>query len=105
MPNMRPNHLYCYSNPDQVEGQLMYKMILKNNKLIRFANWILCNSLNDLQPWAMELIPRALPIGPLLSLDKRSNCRPAGIYGRRTLLASNGISIQKAPSSTLHLGA
>ncbi|XP_019157075.1 PREDICTED: UDP-glycosyltransferase 83A1-like [Ipomoea nil] len=47
--------------------RVVFQMMLGNNKSVKSADWLICNSAYDLEPGAFSLAPEILPIGPLLA--------------------------------------
>nr|WIW42819.1 UDP-glycosyltransferase [Nicotiana tabacum] len=50
--------------------KIIFDMMVHNNKSVKSADWLICNSIYDLEPGAFNLAPEIVPIGPLLA----SNC-------------------------------
>ncbi|GLU01831.1 hypothetical protein SLE2022_191140 [Rubroshorea leprosula] len=47
--------------------------MLRNIRTIDKAEWLLCNSIYDLEDEAFALVPKLFPVGSLSGLDKQGN--------------------------------
>ncbi|KAF3444850.1 hypothetical protein FNV43_RR14543 [Rhamnella rubrinervis] len=58
----------------------IFGLMVRNNRTIKLADWLLCNSTYDLEPETFKMAPQILPIGPLLASnrlgDLAGNLRP-----------------------------
>lgn len=43
----------------------IFQLMLQNNKSIESTDWLLCNSVYELETAAFGLVPKVLPIGPI----------------------------------------
>ncbi|KAM7510132.1 hypothetical protein LguiB_009007 [Lonicera macranthoides] len=53
--------------------KLIFEVMVKNNASIKLAEWLICNSIYDLEPGAFNLAPQIVPIGPLLASNRLGN--------------------------------
>ncbi|KAM1015510.1 hypothetical protein ACFX2A_046301 [Malus domestica] len=51
----------------------MFQSMLKCNKAVQVADWLLCNSAYDLEPATFTFTPEILTIGPLLASRRLGN--------------------------------
>lgn len=70
MPIMNSSNLVWTSMGNLTMQKLIFDMMVHNNKAMKSADWLICNSTYDLEPGAFKLAPEIVPIGPLLF----SNC-------------------------------
>ncbi|KAL7232247.1 hypothetical protein ACSBR2_010302 [Camellia fascicularis] len=47
--------------------------LVRNNRSVQVADWLICNSAYELKPAAFSLFPNILPIGPLLARNRLGN--------------------------------
>ncbi|QCE12639.1 UDP-glucosyltransferase [Vigna unguiculata] len=50
-------------------AKIFFSHIVKEMKNLEFGEWWLCNTTSDLEPGAVTISPRFLPIGPLMESD------------------------------------
>lgn len=55
---------------DSTTHKIMFHANEHNAKSQNTMDWIICNSSSELEPGALKLVPKALPIGPLLASDR-----------------------------------
>lgn len=55
---------------NQTMQKIVFDMLVHNNKGVKSADWLICNSTYDLEPGAFKLAPEIVPIGPLLSSNR-----------------------------------
>ncbi|PIN04655.1 hypothetical protein CDL12_22806 [Handroanthus impetiginosus] len=65
MPIMSPSDFVWYKIPTL--QKLIFNIMIENNKSIKSAEWLICNSTYDLEPGAFTLAPQIVPVGPLLA--------------------------------------
>ncbi|KZV25014.1 hypothetical protein F511_01984 [Dorcoceras hygrometricum] len=66
MPNMVSSH-FTWANTGSLSLQkALFNVMTENNEAIKSADWIICNSVHELEPGAFSLAPQVIPIGPLL---------------------------------------
>ncbi|KAK4836200.1 hypothetical protein QYF36_019749 [Acer negundo] len=61
----------CPSDPNI--QKIIFEYASSTVQTYRNSNWVLCNSFNELDPWACDLVPNMLTIGPLLAKLKPDN--------------------------------
>lgn len=76
MPSMNTAHFPWLCLDEERLHQIAFHITYENNKAVKDADWVLCNSFYELEPSAHALNPNLLPIGPLLP-----NCRPGQPVG------------------------
>ncbi|TKY65106.1 UDP-glycosyltransferase 83A1 [Spatholobus suberectus] len=54
-------------------GKILFANIVQEMKTLKLGEWWLCNSVCDLEPEALAISPRFLPIGPLMESDTNKN--------------------------------
>ncbi|TYJ05906.1 hypothetical protein E1A91_A12G196100v1 [Gossypium mustelinum] len=64
IPSWSSGELSWSCSDDPVMQKLLFAYVSTAAKTFKFAEQILCNSFHELDPSAMKLIPKALPIGP-----------------------------------------
>ncbi|PRQ53390.1 putative hydroquinone glucosyltransferase [Rosa chinensis] len=64
---MKTEDLVWLTIGDKTTQKIIFQVILSNNKTVKLADWVVCNSTFDLEPGAFTLAPQILPIGPLLA--------------------------------------
>ncbi|GAV57577.1 UDPGT domain-containing protein, partial [Cephalotus follicularis] len=55
---------------DLATQKIIFDIILRNNKTVKLADWVICNSANDLEPTLFTLTLEIIPIGPLLASSR-----------------------------------
>jgi len=73
MPIMRTENLVWACFGDVTTQRIIFETMVRNNKELKVADWVLCNSAYDLEPAAFTLAPEILPIGPLLATNRLGN--------------------------------
>lgn len=65
MPQMETDKFVwvCLKNKDSQRN--IFQLMLQNNKSIESTDWLLCNSVFELETAAFEMSPKILPIGPI----------------------------------------
>ena len=58
---------------DEETEKIIFQVCLGNNKAIEVADWVICNTVYDLEAEIFSLAPRILPIGPLLARNRLEN--------------------------------
>ncbi|GKV08833.1 hypothetical protein SLEP1_g20409 [Rubroshorea leprosula] len=53
--------------------KILFDLMLRNIRAINKAEWLLCNSIYDLEDEAFALVPKLFPVGSLSGLDKQGN--------------------------------
>ncbi|KAH7404987.1 hypothetical protein KP509_15G052300 [Ceratopteris richardii] len=72
LPPMRGRHLPWAVGTKQ-EAQSIFKSVCRNVEALRHSEWVLCNSVYELEPTIQSLLPsgysKVCPIGPILHAD------------------------------------
>ncbi|XP_073128827.1 UDP-glycosyltransferase 83A1-like [Henckelia pumila] len=55
---------------DLTTQKIIFQAILENNESTKLAEWLICNTFNELEPAALSFIPRCFPVGPLISSNR-----------------------------------
>ncbi|XP_071927872.1 UDP-glycosyltransferase 83A1-like [Coffea arabica] len=63
-------HFAWASVGDAITQGIVFDAILKNNRTLKMADWIIGNSSNELEASVFTLFPEMLPIGPLLASNR-----------------------------------
>lgn len=74
--------------------------MLKNIKSMQKAEWLLCNSIYELEPAVFSLAPEIIPIGPLLSTNQLGYT--AGNFWPQELTCLKWLD-QQSPSSVIYV--
>ncbi|KAL2528620.1 UDP-glycosyltransferase 83A1 [Forsythia ovata] len=53
--------------------KLIFDLMVQNNKAVKSADWLICNSTYDLEPGAFTSTPEIVLIGPLLASTELEN--------------------------------
>ncbi|KAG6389249.1 hypothetical protein SASPL_150714 [Salvia splendens] len=72
IPSWRKDELPWSFSSDPEIGKVFFETPKRGIKDASKANWWLCNSCHELEPAATQLLPNALPIGPLNLLDSNN---------------------------------
>ncbi|MCD7460199.1 hypothetical protein HAX54_043059 [Datura stramonium] len=67
MPIMNTSDLVWTRMGNLTMQKIIFDMMVHNNKAVKSADWLICNSTYDLEPGAFNLAPEIVPIGPLLA--------------------------------------
>lgn len=67
MPEVHAANLVWACIGDSTTQKIIFDVSVKNNKAVKLADSIICNSAYDFEPGAFTLTPNILPIGPLLA--------------------------------------
>lgn len=79
MPEMNPTTHFAWNCESHLESRkVIYQFIVKNISYLKLAKLHLCNSFYEIEPSAFDLIPLAIPIGPLRM--GRALDRPVGHF-------------------------
>ncbi|KAK2634633.1 hypothetical protein Ddye_029425 [Dipteronia dyeriana] len=66
-PAWKVNELTWSSPSDPKIQKIIFEYVSSAVQTLRNSNWVLCNYFNELDPWACDLVPNMLTIGPLLA--------------------------------------
>ncbi|XP_044487708.1 UDP-glycosyltransferase 83A1-like [Mangifera indica] len=65
---------YPWSCPAKPETQkMLFKILIGVAQTVRISNWVLCNSIYELDSLNCDLVPKILPIGPILASNHSGN--------------------------------
>ncbi|KAM2014882.1 hypothetical protein FF2_044683 [Malus domestica] len=73
MPTIKTADFIWVRLGNKTTQKIMFQSMLKCNKAVQVADWLLCNSAYDLQPATFTFTPEILPIGPLLASRQLGN--------------------------------
>ncbi|CAL5325905.1 unnamed protein product [Camellia sinensis] len=73
MPVMNSTNLIWTRMGSSTMQKIIFQVMEKNNKAVKSADWLICNSTLNLEPGAFALAPQILPIGPLLARNRLGN--------------------------------
>lgn len=68
MPTMSTEIFAAFSGSNA--GKIIFKSVLRNNNLLKLADWIICNTTSELEQGALSSFPEILPIGPLMASNR-----------------------------------
>ncbi|KAL0424368.1 UNVERIFIED_CONTAM: UDP-glycosyltransferase 83A1 [Sesamum radiatum] len=71
MPIMSPSDFVWHRLKIASLQKLLFHIMTENNGPTKSADWLICNSVLDLEPGAFTMAPQILPIGPLLAINNR----------------------------------
>ncbi|KAL0381038.1 UNVERIFIED_CONTAM: UDP-glycosyltransferase 83A1 [Sesamum angustifolium] len=71
MPIMSPSDFVWHRLKIASLQKLLFHIMTENNGPTKSADWLICNSVLDLEPGAFNMAPQILPIGPLLAINNR----------------------------------
>ncbi|KAH0969505.1 hypothetical protein GBA52_028590 [Prunus armeniaca] len=63
MPTMKTTEFLWACMGDLTEQKIVFQLMVRNNKAVKLAEWIVCNSAYELEPAAFTMAPEILPIG------------------------------------------
>ncbi|XP_058070356.1 UDP-glycosyltransferase 83A1-like [Magnolia sinica] len=67
MPALNTTHLLWLCVGDRVSQKSIFRYYDRCTRATKFADWLLCNSFYEIEPSAYDLVPKVLPIGPLMA--------------------------------------
>ncbi|GMP28714.1 hypothetical protein CsSME_00004147 [Camellia sinensis var. sinensis] len=73
MPAISTTHFVWACIGDLATQKTFFEVIVKNNKPVAMADWLICNSTYELEPAVFTLFPNIMPIGPLLTSNGLGN--------------------------------
>ncbi|GMP28723.1 hypothetical protein CsSME_00004151 [Camellia sinensis var. sinensis] len=73
MPAISTTHFVWACIGDLATQKTFFEVIVKNNKSVAVADWLICNSTYELKPAVFTLFPNIMPIGPLLASNRLGN--------------------------------
>ncbi|CAL5324979.1 unnamed protein product [Camellia sinensis] len=73
MPAISTTHFVWACIGDLATQKTFFEVIVKNNKSVAVADWLICNSTYELEPAVFTLFPNIMPIGPLLASNRLGN--------------------------------
>ncbi|KAJ4707332.1 UDP-glycosyltransferase [Melia azedarach] len=75
-PNMPPMYSptdLFWASTDLTTQKIIFDFTVNNAKAMKMADWLICNSTYDLERVAFTMVPKLLPIGPLLASNRLGN--------------------------------
>ncbi|WCJ25610.1 UDP-Glycosyltransferase superfamily protein [Euphorbia peplus] len=84
MPTITTTSLLWLAVEDETTGRKLFDAVNRNNRTIKLADKIICNTAYDLEPGAFTLATEILPIGPLLASTRKGNS--AGCFWKEDTL-------------------
>ncbi|PIA63036.1 hypothetical protein AQUCO_00200812v1 [Aquilegia coerulea] len=76
MPAMNTAHFVWLCMGDLAMQKAIFKLLIINTPTIKFADYLLCNSCDELEPSAFTLIPNLKHIGPLFASSRLAQLWP-----------------------------
>ncbi|KAG6578551.1 UDP-glycosyltransferase 83A1, partial [Cucurbita argyrosperma subsp. sororia] len=73
VPTTRTESLVWACVGDKETEKILFQVCLRNNKAIEAADWVICNTVYELEAEIFSIAPRILPIGPLLASNRLEN--------------------------------
>lgn len=70
MPAMDPAEFAWARIGDRDTQKVIFDLIVTTAKFVKLADWIVCNSSDELEPGTFTLFPKFVPIGPLLASNR-----------------------------------
>ncbi|KDP27230.1 hypothetical protein JCGZ_19929 [Jatropha curcas] len=70
MPAIKTADLVWACIGDLTTQKVIFDVSVANNRAMKLADWIICNSVYELEHGAFTLSPKILPIGPLLASNR-----------------------------------
>ncbi|KAA8547919.1 hypothetical protein F0562_004348 [Nyssa sinensis] len=96
MPAMNTTNFVWARVGNLTMQKIIFEVMVQNNKAVKLAEWLICNSTYDLEPGAFTLAPEILPIGPLLASNRLGNS--AGNFWPKDSTCLNWLDQQPACS-------
>ncbi|PIA63032.1 hypothetical protein AQUCO_00200808v1, partial [Aquilegia coerulea] len=66
MPAIKPAHLPWHCMAGFMSAEALFQAMSQYNQIPKSADWIFCNTFDEIEHAAIALVPNLLPIGPLL---------------------------------------
>ncbi|KAF9624159.1 hypothetical protein IFM89_008097 [Coptis chinensis] len=76
MPTMKASHFTWNCMGDFISPEIIFQTIHRNNQHSKSADWVFCNTFDELEHAAIALVPKLLPIGPLPANNQLGNLWP-----------------------------
>ncbi|KAL3525861.1 hypothetical protein ACH5RR_014233 [Cinchona calisaya] len=73
MPMMNTSEFVWARAGNMAVQKIIFEAMVQNNRIVKLADWLICNSTYDLEPGAFDLAPEIKPIGPLLASNRLGN--------------------------------
>ncbi|KAG2710988.1 hypothetical protein I3760_04G056400 [Carya illinoinensis] len=67
IPAVYPQNLPWNCSPDQATQKCIFNYVLRYAEDLKLADWWLCNTAYELEPAAFSLVPKLLPVGPIMA--------------------------------------
>ncbi|XP_041007691.1 UDP-glycosyltransferase 83A1-like isoform X2 [Juglans microcarpa x Juglans regia] len=75
IPAVYPQNLPWNCSADQSTQKSVFDYVSKYAQAWKLADWWLCNTAYELEPAAFSLLPKLLPVGPIMASDQTRNVR------------------------------
>ncbi|KAG2710990.1 hypothetical protein I3760_04G056600 [Carya illinoinensis] len=73
IPAVYPQNLPWNCSPDQATQKCIFNYVSRYAEDLKLADWWLCNTVYELEPAAFSLVPKLLPVGPIMASDQTRN--------------------------------
>ncbi|XP_018814619.1 UDP-glycosyltransferase 83A1-like [Juglans regia] len=73
IPVVYPQNLPWNISADQATQNSVFDYLLRCAQASKLADWLLCNTAYELEPAAISLLPKLLPVGPIMASDQTRN--------------------------------
>ncbi|KAL3525863.1 hypothetical protein ACH5RR_014235, partial [Cinchona calisaya] len=70
MPAMKPEHFVWACIGDLALQRIVFDVMSGTNRIVKLADWVICNTSDELEAATFTLFPQMLPIGPLLASNR-----------------------------------
>ncbi|KAL3525862.1 hypothetical protein ACH5RR_014234 [Cinchona calisaya] len=70
IPEMKPEHFLWACFNDLELQKIAFQTLCKTNVTVKLADWLICNTSDELEAATFTLFPQMLPIGPLLASNR-----------------------------------
>ncbi|XP_009365863.2 UDP-glycosyltransferase 83A1-like [Pyrus x bretschneideri] len=100
MPTMKTADFVWACLGNKTTQEIMFQTMVKCNKAVQVADWLLCNSAYDLEPATFTFAPEILPIGPLLASRRLGNS--AGYFWSQDSTCLEWLD-QQPPNSVIYV--
>lgn len=73
MPLMNTSDLIWARVGNLAVQKIIFEALVQSSRVVKLADWLICNSNYQLEPGAFALAPEIIPIGPLLASNRLGN--------------------------------
>ena len=99
-PAMHPKKLLWVCLGDFTTQKIVFEFSSRNTKAVAKAEWLICNTTFDLEPGALSLVPKILPIGPVSATNQLGDL--AGSFWPEDVTCLKWLD-QQPPGSVLYV--